>query len=112
PLEVLYDQWEDRLDALLLVVPAKRARGRDKGDFSVSEGQARRGGDLVYTGAQMIRPERAMEIDEEVFSLNLVWNRLIARGTLKLCEYPGSWMDIGTPEGLSDANAMAATKSG
>ncbi len=95
--------------------PAPRARARSytrPGDFFLSgEGDAptRRGdgeaAPLVYTGAQIIAPEAFTSAPSGAFSLNLIWDALLARGRLAAVTYPGGWVDVGTPAGLAGAEA-------
>ena len=111
PFETLQAAWDPgRMDALLLVCPAARAVGREgPGDFALHpDGRLARGGDLVFTGAQMLAPERVEEIEAEVFSLNLLWDRLIAEGRLHGVAHPGRWADVGHPGGLAEAERMLA----
>ena len=111
PLNLLTDAWDpDRMDALLLCVPLSRAVGRKGGgDFSIrDDGQLSRGGDFVYTGAQILRTGRLAEISEPVFSLNLVWNAMSADERLFGLPYPGRWCDVGHPEGIRLAEEMLA----
>ncbi|GGG79204.1 nucleotidyltransferase [Salipiger pallidus] len=109
PLQLLADAWDpERMDALLLCVPLARAVGRKgAGDFSIAEdGQLFREGDFVYTGAQIIRTEELPEIEDEAFSLNVLWNRMSARGRLFGLPFPGRWADVGHPEGIRLAEEM------
>ncbi len=107
PLTKLSNVWEDHMQALLLLVPADRVRGRDgPGDFSIENGQLKRGGPLVYSGAQIIRTEGLPDIPSKAFSLNLYWDRLAESGGLYGTTYSGHWCDIGTPEGLTLADQM------
>jgi MurNAc alpha-1-phosphate uridylyltransferase len=114
PLAVLTAAWNpERMDALLLLVPHGQARSYIRsGDFSLSgEGDAptRRGdgetAPLVYTGAQIIAPGAFADAPKGAFSLNLVWDTLLARGGLAAVTYPGGWVDVGTPAGLAEAEA-------
>lgn len=104
PLAVLGDAWHEDMAALLLVVPSARAEARaGGGDFMLSGGRLARGGDWVYTGAQIIRTECLRDVPDAVFSLNRVWDALAREGALCGVEYPGVWFDAGTPEGLARA---------
>lgn len=112
PLTGLLDQWDPaRMDGLLACVPLAQTLGRQGGgDFSVSpEGRITRKGDMVYGGAQIIRTDVLSEIDETVFSLNLAWDRIIAKNRLYAGQYGGKWCDVGTPEGIALAEGMIAT---
>lgn len=101
--------WDpDRMDALLLTVPLARAHGRAApGDFSAAaDGRLSRGGDQVYTGAQILSLDTLSHVEEPVFSLNRAWNHAAAKGRLHGLSYPGHWVDVGHPEGLVMANAL------
>lgn len=111
PLTLLGSAWDpDRMGALLLVLPLSRAVAHmGSGDFSMdSDGRLGRVGPFVYTGAQILDPSGLHEIDEEVFSLNLLWAELAAEGRLFGIPYPGRWCDVGHPEGLAAAEALLA----
>jgi MurNAc alpha-1-phosphate uridylyltransferase len=41
-----------------------------------------------------------------VFSLNKLWDRMIARGTLHGLLYTGQWCDVGRPDSIPLAEAM------
>lgn len=112
PLIALAAAWEPaRMDALLLLVPCRRAQGYTRaGDFFLSgEGDApvRRGAapaaPLVYSGAQIVAPAAFEGAPDGPFSLNLIWDALLARGRLAAVTYPGGWVDVGTPAGLAEA---------
>lgn len=111
PVAALRQGWDGALmDALLMLVPLDRARGRiGGGDFALDgEGRISRGGDLVYTGCQIIRTEGLAEISEQVFSLNLLWDRLLARGRVFGMIHPGNWCDVGRPDCIALAETMLA----
>jgi len=108
-LAQLAKAWDaSRMDALLLTVPLTRAHGRaGAGDFSTdAQGRLHRGGDLVYTGAQIISVKAVEAVEERVFSLNKVWNNAAEAGRIFGLEYPGHWADVGHPEGLVLANGL------
>jgi N-acetyl-alpha-D-muramate 1-phosphate uridylyltransferase len=117
PLAALAGAWAPgRMDALLLLVPVSRARAYSRpGDFFLgAEGQSprRRGAaataPLVFSGAQIIAPRALAAAPAGPFSLNLVWDRLIAEGRLGAITYSGEWVDVGTPEGLAEAERTLA----
>jgi len=103
PFKVLAQQWRDGCEALLLCAPVDQVEGRAKpGDFSVTEdGTVTRGGNWVYLGVQIIQLGAVESIAAEAYSLNLVWDQLIARGTLRTATYTGKWCDIGRPENIA-----------
>jgi MurNAc alpha-1-phosphate uridylyltransferase len=126
PLAVLAGAWAPaRMDALLLLVPAARARAYTRagdffldadGDADAEGGAPRRRGDapsapLVFSGAQILAPHAMAGAPPGPFSLNLVWDRLIARRRLAAVTYPGCWVDVGTPEGLAEAERALAAAS-
>lgn len=117
PLAALAGAWApERMDALLLLVAVGRARAYSRsGDFFLdAEGHAprRRGAaasaPLVFSGAQILAPRALAGAPGGPFSLNLVWDRLIAEGRLGAVTYPGDWVDVGTPEGLAEAERTLA----
>ena len=74
------------------------------------DAQARiaRRGDFVYAGAQIIRSDLLADIPDQVFSLNLLWDLLIARGRAFGTVHAGGWCDVGRPEAIAEAEAMLA----
>lgn len=103
PLELLRAAWDPRrMDALLLCLPPQNTLGRKgPGDFTLaSDGRLSRGGDVVFGGAQILDPSGLEEIGETRFSLNLLWDRMIAEGRLHGLTYSGTWIDIGHPDGI------------
>jgi len=109
PLKMLSAAWNpDDMDALLLLIPRANALGHTgQGDFILApNGQITRGAGLVYSGAQIIKPELTEEIPERAFSLNLVWDKLLATGRIYGLPYTGQWCDVGSPEGITRAERM------
>lgn len=109
PVKILRDTWREDMQALLVLVPLDRALGTaPPGDFSLEKGKISRGGSFRYTGLQMIRADRLGEIATDAFSLNAYWDLLAESGKLDGVEYPGTWCDIGHPEGLRQAEDLLA----
>lgn len=108
PFEQLRLAWDPaRMDALLLLIPPKNAIGHQAaGDFLSDGGRLTRGPGHVYSGAQIIRPEGLHNIRDDVFSLNLLWDSMIARGRLFGVVHHGKWCDVGRPESLPLAEEM------
>lgn len=100
--------WTDHMDGLLLVVPAARAIGHPGQDFGLQpDGRLSRDTrDMAYTGAGLLRTDRLAQIDGDVFSLWELWRPMLAAGTLYGVEHPGHWADVGTPQGIAQAEAM------
>lgn len=112
-LSQLRAAWDPaRMDALLLLIPAERAHGhRGAGDFTcAADGHLSRGGPLTYTGAQILKTDGLADIPDRVFSLNLLWDRMAARGRLCGLVYAGHWADVGTPSGIQVAETMLAAQ--
>lgn len=109
PLHGLKGAWQpDIMDVLLLLVPVETAVGYTRsGDFSLDERNhlVRRGerktAPLVFSGAQIIKPEVFMNAPEGAFSLNVIWDKLIARGRAFGIVHDHGWCDVGTPGGLN-----------
>ena len=112
PLAQLLAAWDgDRMDGLLLLLPASQATGHTgTGDFLMDGSgrlaRAKGGPGPVYLGAQIIRTDGLTEIDEEVFSLNRLWDRMIAQGRLFGLIHRGGWCDVGRPEGIALAETL------
>ncbi|TJZ92341.1 nucleotidyltransferase family protein [Paracoccus gahaiensis] len=107
-LTALAGAWRDDMDALLALVPLDRATARQgAGDFSLDADQRLiRRGDFVYAGAQIIRPDRLAEIADTAFSLNRLWDLLIAEGRAFGMIHSGGWCDVGTPQAIPLAEAL------
>lgn len=111
PLAALLAAWDpSRMDALLALVPSDRATARvGPGDFARdAEGRITRGGDLVYGGAQIVRTDRLAEILEAAFSLNRLWDLMIAEGRAFGLVHSGGWCDVGRPDCIPAAEALLA----
>jgi len=108
PLKVLTDHWREGMEALLLLIPRERAIGhRGAGDFvALPSGRLNRGRGLVYSGAQILHTGTLDTVPEAAFSLNRVWDGMIARGTLFGIEYDGQWCDVGRPESIALAEGL------
>lgn len=109
PLNLLARHWNpDRMDALLLLLPLPQAVGHSgPGDFTIDQdGRLGRGPGQVYSGAQIVKTEGLHMIERPVFSLNLLWDRILNSGRLFGLSYPGQWCDVGHPDGIAPAEAM------
>jgi MurNAc alpha-1-phosphate uridylyltransferase len=109
PLSLLLDAWDPvRMDGLLMGVSPDRALEHPgKGDFIIArDGQLRRGDGIVYAGVQIIKTDLLPQITERAFSLNRVWDMMLAQGRLFGLSYPGKWCDVGHPEGIRTAEAL------
>ena len=112
PLSQLIAAWDGaRMDGLLLLLPAADAKGHTgTGDFLMdADGRltrAKGATGAVYLGAQMLRTDGLSDITAEVFSLNLLWDRMIATGRLFGLIHAGGWCDVGRPEGITQAETL------
>lgn len=109
PLSLALQAWDaKRMDGLLVCVPPERALGHQgKGDFLMgADGHLQRGAGLIYGGVQIIRTESLAAIRQEAFSLNVVWDQMLAAGRLFGLTYPGQWCDVGRPEGIAVAERL------
>ncbi|MEO5375592.1 MAG: nucleotidyltransferase family protein [Alphaproteobacteria bacterium] len=101
--------WDgERMDSLLLLMACAGACGYDgAGDFFMDDaGLLRRRGEhdsapFLFAGVQIIHPRLFEDSPEGKFSLNLLFDRAIARGRLHGLAHDGAWYHIGTPEGLA-----------
>ncbi|MFX0545476.1 nucleotidyltransferase family protein [Roseovarius sp. S1116L3] len=111
PLAQLAQAWDEgRMDALLLCLPPAQAIGHvGSGDFTLDDqGRAARGPGLIYSGAQIIRTDALAKMPEGAFSLNKLWDRMMAEGRLYGTVYSGQWCDVGHPGGIALAENMLA----
>jgi MurNAc alpha-1-phosphate uridylyltransferase len=100
-----------RMDACLLVVPTKVATThKGKGDFSI-DGEGRLSlrsaeqdtAPYVYTGIQVLHPRLFADLPDGPFPLVEAYRRAQSKGRLFGHVYNGTWVDMGTPEGLEAA---------
>ena len=103
-----------QMSALLLVVPTGLTLGHTRpGDFFLEDGGrlTRRGqakcAPYVYTGAQIITRTAFKNAPEGPFSMNLIWDALLAEGKAFGAVHPGPWIDVGSPAGLAQAAKAA-----
>jgi len=72
--------------SLLLVNKIKSFDKNLKGDFSLNNGLITRGKDenlkYIYTGLQIVDPKIFLDINDKIFSINLIWNKLIEKKQL------------------------------
>ena len=98
------------MDCLLLLAPVATSIGyAAKGDFTMRpDGRlARRGeGEIVpfaFAGVSLCDERLFKGAPEARFSLNLLWDKALAKGRLHGVRLDGSWMHVGTPEALAEA---------
>lgn len=108
PFTTLLDGWTADMGARLVCAHMDQVRGRKgAGDFNIdANGMITRGGDFVYLGVQVIDRNLVSAIDQSIFSMNLVWDALIARNALHAVLYDGIWCDVGRPENIALAETL------
>jgi N-acetyl-alpha-D-muramate 1-phosphate uridylyltransferase len=112
PLGQLAAAWDGaRMETLLLLLPVDKTLGHGTaGDFRLdghgrlSRGQG--GEDQVYIGAAIIKPDRLFGIEAQAFSLNRIWDGMIAAGTAFGVVHDGRWCDVGSPAGIVAAEGL------
>jgi MurNAc alpha-1-phosphate uridylyltransferase len=111
PMAHLRHAWDAAtMEALVLLIDPARAHGHSGGDFSLDDaGRIARGGPFVYSGAMILHTGRVAAHPEAKFSLNPIWDRMIAGGTLFGTVWSGHWCDVGRPEGIAEAEKMLTT---
>lgn len=112
-MRALWD--EEKMDALLLVVPLARAQGHGgPGDFHMDpDGRLSRRkpghvAPFVFTGIQILSPRLIADPPGAVFSTNLFWNRAMEPGRLFGVSHQGLWFDVGTPRAIPIVEAALA----
>ena len=102
----------EKMDALMLLALRETSLGFDgNGDFFMSDaGVLRRRGDaatapFVWAGVQVIVPDLFEHMPDEAFSTNLIWDQAIRTNRLYGLELRGTWMHVGSPDAVTDAEA-------
>lgn len=100
----------DRMDSLMLLALGATSLGYDgHGDFTMAaDGLLARPGErrespFVFTGVSIAHPRLFEDAPDGAFSLNVLWDRAIARGRLYGLRLDGAWMHVGTPQSVRDA---------
>jgi len=105
----LRDRWDGtKMDALLALVRPESAMGhRGAGDFTMdAQGRLTRGEGYVYTGAQILNPAEIGSVSDDVFSLNLLWDAMIAGRRVYGVVYEGGWCDVGQVSSIALAETL------
>jgi MurNAc alpha-1-phosphate uridylyltransferase len=112
----LFAAWDDaRMDCLLLLALASQSLGyQGRGDFAFeADGRVRRRVELeivpfAFTGVSLAHPRLFGGSPEGAFSLNAVWDNAIAAGRAYGLRMEGTWMHVGTPDALAQAERRLA----
>ena len=98
------------MDCLLLLAPTATSIGYAvKGDFAMApDGRLARRGEGRWCRSPLPACRSATRdcsrtAPEGRFSLNLLWDRALAKGKLYGVRLDGRWMHVGTPEALAEA---------
>nr|WP_316651050.1 nucleotidyltransferase family protein [uncultured Gellertiella sp.] len=102
-----------RMDLLLLCVALENTTGHNgKKDFSLGpDGRLVRFAEgmdnpVVYAGAIALHPHLFADAPGDAFNLNIYFDRAIAAGRLYGLMLEGSWVTVGTPEAIAEAEAV------
>jgi len=112
-LRLLASHWNDeKMDALLLLVPLARAQNhKGMGDFHMDRsGRLRRRqkshvAPFVFTGIQMISKRLLEGAPAGPFSTNILWDKAITDGRCFGAVHQGLWFDVGTPKSIKETEA-------
>lgn len=115
PATELLQAWKpQRMDALLALMPTARMSDPQRsGDFSMDQNgilhwpSETLAAPFLYTGAQIIKTEEFKNWPEAKFSTFAIWQKLIAAQRCRGMVYGGQWVDVGRPEALLEAEALA-----
>jgi MurNAc alpha-1-phosphate uridylyltransferase len=107
----LFEAWDDeRMDCLMLLALASQSLGyQGRGDFAFeADGRIRRRVEqeivpFAFTGVSLADPRLFDGGPEGAFSLNAVWDRAMAAGRAFGLRMEGTWMHVGTPDALAQA---------
>lgn len=113
-LHRLFAAWDDtRMDCLMLLALRATSMGyAGRGDFSLDAAgriQRRSGSEevpFVFTGVSLTHVRLFEGSPRGAFSLNLVWDRAIAAGRLFGVTLDGTWMHVGDPAALVEAERL------
>ena len=112
----LFAAWDDDcMDCLMLLALASQSLGyQGRGDFAFeADGRVRRRVEqemvpFAFTGVSLAHPRLFAGSPEGPFSLNAVWDTAIAAGRAYGMRMEGTWMHVGTPDALAQAEQSLA----
>ena len=118
-LQRMFETWDaSRMDGLLLLADRETSLGyAGRGDFSLADdGRLARAGKaqtvpFVFAGASIAHPRLFDGAPEGAFSLNHVWDQALAAGRLHGIAMQGTWMHVGDPNALADAERLIARET-
>ena len=112
-LRHLAEQWDaDAMDVLLLVACAATSIGVDwPGDFTMTaEGRLHKRAErtvapFVYAGIGIVKPALFAHLPEAPIRLAPFFFDAAQRGRLYGCRLEGTWLHVGTPDAIAEAEA-------
>lgn len=115
-LKGLAEAWQpERMDMLLMLADRIEAVGYDgsgdfhcHGDGSLTRRQSGGQAPFVYAGVAIMKPALLSGAPAGKWSLNLLFDRLIADKRLFGHAMHGQWLHVGTPEAIPEAEARFA----
>lgn len=97
----------ERMDGIVLCAPTVDAVGYDgRGDFELTTGGQvsrrveRTIAPFVYAGCAVLSPAAFRDAPDGRFSLNVIFDRMIAERRLYGLRLDGIWLHVGTPEAI------------
>jgi len=107
----MMEAWDpEHMDALLMIASATNTIGEvRRGDFTMEpDGRLVRREEqsvapFMFAGVQIVNPTLFDEGPDGAFSTNLIWDKAIERGRLFGLRMEATWMHVGTPGDLADA---------
>ena len=113
----LIQAWDDKhMDCLMMLALASHSLGyQGRGDFAFeADGRIRRRRveqemvPFAFTGVSLAHPRLFAGSPEGPFSLNTVWDAAIAAGRAYGLRMEGTWMHVGSPDALAQAEQQLA----
>jgi MurNAc alpha-1-phosphate uridylyltransferase len=112
----LFQAWDDaRMDCLMLLALTSQSLGYSgRGDFAFeADGRIRRRVEqeivpFAFAGVSLAHPRLLHGSPDGAFSLNKIWDTAIAQGRAFGLRMEGTWMHVGTPEALAQAEQRLA----
>ena len=108
-LQNMIDSFNPNSEALLGLVPSKLHKGyTGRGDFifnnsnQISRFTSGNKAPFNYVGSQIISKEALKDEKNEVFSINKIWDNLIAQKKLEGFKFENNVLHVGTKETLLD----------
>lgn len=105
----------ERPDGLAHLVLVDNPAHHPEGDFHLygdRAGLARAdAANLTYSGISVLRPELFSECDAIRFPLAPLLRLAAMQGLISAEHYRGAWIDVGTPERLEEARALAVRRA-